>query len=930
MNIQELHINGFGHFANKPYTGLSNNLVVFYGSNEAGKTTLLEFIWTLLFGFPKTKPEEYYPPLVGGTHGGYALIKLNGQNSQLQRYQRGKKSEGGELQHDGRTIQQEWLTGQLGGVTKERYKNTFALTLDELSQAKNSNLNEWLYQAALGANWLPNVKKVITKDKEELFRPKANKPKLNDLSNKLIEIQKKLQSITREFDNFDQLENEIKEWDNRIAEIDRTIRELMEKRRFSQGVSQAWQDWEELRQIESELLTLIPFSDHEAQQLAALGIQVGQSGKEPGHIENIFSQISTRKENLPSIETEFREKMQALGTDWNEDQVRDFVASVEFRNTASTYQERLDEAKRGVEKAEAKTHSRAGDEAEATARLEGLQQDRDDQVKPVLSADQVVKAKEGLAKFEVKLEVHKRAKAEVIGYRQIPSTSAPSRAIWLATLVAGAIIALVGVLAPDEINFGNPWSWGSLVVGGTAMLSALVMLARRNNSVVAGQNQEDLPRALQESDSALEEARELAVELELQPNINSLEGYELAVKHQRDHLAAQDKLVEAVGTSDKNIQSAKTELERRCELVKQSERDFQQMQDKHAQALQDWTEWLTEQRFPSNYRPDAIRDFVTRVDSLQGLLASIKLRRKQITKDEAVVQEFQTRLADITQGKVPNNESIRIDFYTAISVCQDLTEQSSRFKELKDRQNQIESKLKERISTEDKEFRQALAPLSESDVAEQLKTLTEEIDRLQSEQPLAQEKLFELKAHQRGLADGHEEASLRQQREELLAQAEPIAEEWARLRVVEEVLRRAQQKFEQERQPDVLKHAGQFMSSITSSRYSEIRVQLDSNELQVLEQSGKFKSPGQLSRGTQEQLYLAVRLGYIRNFSQYAQPLPIIVDEVLVNFDPARARQTAIAFTEMAATNQVIVFTCHPEIRDLFADVYKDTQIIEL
>ena len=44
----------------------------------------------------------------------------------------------------------------------------------------------------------------------------------------------------------------------------------------------------------------------------------------------------------------------------------------------------------------------------------------------------------------------------------------------------------------------------------------------------------------------------------------------------------------------------------------------------------------------------------------------------------------------------------------------------------------------------------------------------------------------------------------------------------------------------------------------------------------------------------------------------------MVVDEVLVNFDPDRALSAAVAFTELSLTNQILVFTCHPTTVDLF------------
>ena len=85
-----------------------------------------------------------------------------------------------------------------------------------------------------------------------------------------------------------------------------------------------------------------------------------------------------------------------------------------------------------------------------------------------------------------------------------------------------------------------------------------------------------------------------------------------------------------------------------------------------------------------------------------------------------------------------------------------------------------------------------------------------------------------------------------------------------------------------------------------------------------------------MSRGTREQLYLSLRFGLIREFGERTERLPVVVDEVLVNFDPKRAGLAARAFAELANTNQVLVFTCHPETVALFTDVASETQVIQI
>ena len=68
MRIEELYLDGFGHFHQRSIGPVAGTVTVFYGPNEAGKSTTLSFIRAILFGFP-SRFNSHYPPLAGGRHG---------------------------------------------------------------------------------------------------------------------------------------------------------------------------------------------------------------------------------------------------------------------------------------------------------------------------------------------------------------------------------------------------------------------------------------------------------------------------------------------------------------------------------------------------------------------------------------------------------------------------------------------------------------------------------------------------------------------------------------------------------------------------------------------------------------------------------------------------------------------------------------------
>lgn len=204
-------------------------------------------------------------------------------------------------------------------------------------------------------------------------------------------------------------------------------------------------------------------------------------------------------------------------------------------------------------------------------------------------------------------------------------------------------------------------------------------------------------------------------------------------------------------------------------------------------------------------------------------------------------------------------------------------------------------------------------------------TVDAEIRRLEEERAEADSAIEKLstergsiQTERNGLMNEEESSALRLQRNVLLEQIQVHAHEWTKLTIARNLLEEARRKFEQERQPGVVRHAQTFFADITQGRYRQVYAPLGQQTITVNDSDGLRKEPSQLSRGAREQLFLSLRFGLIRELGQRTEPLPVVVDEVLVNFDRDRAFRAALAFMELSRTNQVLVFTCHPSVVGLF------------
>jgi uncharacterized protein YhaN len=146
------------------------------------------------------------------------------------------------------------------------------------------------------------------------------------------------------------------------------------------------------------------------------------------------------------------------------------------------------------------------------------------------------------------------------------------------------------------------------------------------------------------------------------------------------------------------------------------------------------------------------------------------------------------------------------------------------------------------------------------------------------------------------------------------AELRDAVERWAPLVFADAILAQAIARFEREHQPELLRDVGTLFRGMTQGRYIGLRRRLDEQGTLVLAQAdGKDKEPHQLSTGTREQLYLAIRLAYARHYCRENEPLPLVMDDVLVNCDDQRSEAALDMLIELAQDIQLVFLTCHQD-----------------
>jgi len=324
--------------------------------------------------------------------------------------------------------------------------------------------------------------------------------------------------------------------------------------------------------------------------------------------------------------------------------------------------------------------------------------------------------------------------------------------------------------------------------------------------------------------------------------------------------------------------------------------------------------------FTARYAPDfsglpidqAVREVSSRVSKAKADAASrAKLsnerasRKKDLNKARETIRQTAERLAALrgeaeckTDEELPEAEARSDSARFLDRKIDELTKQVLVFAAGR----KLEEFAGEAEREDPDQMRQKLAKL-EADLVE----AQEEFGRVRQNLGASSERLRAMDG--RGLA-----AQAAQEAQETLSSLRQNAEKYLRLRLGAKTLQAEIERYREKNQGPVLRRAAQLFALVTEKRFIGLEPEYGSGGEPVLvgvrENGGKVALAG-MSDGTQDQLYLALRLASLEKFSAEGEPLPLLVDDALVNFDDARARAALKVLGDWAASTQVIFFTHH-------------------
>ena len=204
MRIVQAAIDGFGklHDARLDFDA---DVVIVYGPNEAGKSTLFGFIRAMLYGYAtRGNMPERQEPVHGGRHGGRLLLRSERHGEFV--LERHAGAGGGKplLRLPGADDfaalpQAEWERRYMGGLSQSAYRQLFAISLTELrelSALQDEELGRHLYHAGLnGGRRLAAVEKQLQQEMDGLFRPRGQVQVMNQQLKQLEQLEERLRRL---------------------------------------------------------------------------------------------------------------------------------------------------------------------------------------------------------------------------------------------------------------------------------------------------------------------------------------------------------------------------------------------------------------------------------------------------------------------------------------------------------------------------------------------------------------------------------------------------------------------------------------------------------------------------------------------------------------------------------------------------------------
>lgn len=985
LRILEIHIYGYGKLENKVLTNLKD-LSVFYGENEAGKSTIMSFIHSILFGFPtKQQSELRYEPKKGAKYGGQLVIQTEARGKVIIERVKGRAvGDISVLLEDGSTGGEELLNELLSKIDKSLYQSIFSFNLHGLQNVhnlKNEDLGKFLFSTGtIGSDRLLVVESELQKEIDILFKPNGKKPAINEKLQEVKAVYEELKKAQQQNGQYGKLlqekellEQEIEHNQLRVTELQKKIRQLEEWEKLApivkerdllqadleqiditfpvDGLSRLEQVQQLLKPLEAQRKLLIEQKEKLQAELSEIHPNEKLIEKEDG-IQRALERLPLY-ETIKEEENEWFAKRSHLSANIEELKERLHFPIHEERyaqiDTSIFMKEKIAEAEKKqmrLKERKAELDEQFAREKEELERLEVQKELLKEEMLP--QAERDAKKQQLLKRSnQESIEKELRNTQDKIYLLQLnlKNERKQARQNQYQSLILSVVFLLLSVWGLFQTQ------WLIAVVGGIGFGFMLFLLYQRKSN-----RNQDVEREIQElkakesdlqhqfnnfsfaelnlieeqlrRDTALQEQLAvLQIKIEQQNSqydrvIQAFEDWEREAVSHRELLS---ELGKQLFIPKEIAQSKINEAFLLIVKLKDAFREYQSMETQFQKKLE--TKDSIEKEIVSLYQL-FFQDEVIPVREQGYLLReSLKKELAKQQKYEARVEKFKEL---IEQMELVEKEYSHLhqDQEMLFQAAEVETEEEYRLAgKQAEKRAQMAARVEElsrqiELSSLDKKAMQELNVIDDPQV--EFQNITAALTQSLEASQKAHQDLADVKHQIDLLEEGGLYGDLLHKYKQLQSELDLEAREWAKLSMAKEMLTKTVDRFKEERLPSMLQKAEEYLTFLTEGNYLRILPKKESNGFLIERKDHILFEANELSQATTEQVYVSIRLALAATiYKKYA--FPIIIDDSFVNFDHKRTSKV-IELLKTLKDNQILFFTCHQHLLKYF----HEAEVIEV
>ncbi len=912
MRISGIHVAGFGRIDGLSLTDLDHPLIVIEGPNGSGKTSLMEFVTGVLTGFPRgnTKRRKY-PPLSASRHGGSLELTIHHRRADLSRF-----LPDNEVVLSGDPDAVKGVREVISGLSASFYRGLLAFDVDSLSRLdlmSDREINDLVYGAGSTASGV-SPHRALTQLRAraaELYRPRGKQPALNRRVEELDRARTELRLCRARTGEtaglrarIGALEAELEDLRSTRARLSRELWRLEAALSMWSGHLRAEQRRRDRQRLHAAVspAVLTRMGERRSSVEAVL--------TEAGSLPEIESQIEVLTSRLGRIRAQAAEARGLLGQGWTPERVQrtrvNLSETAEGENLWAAVREAaadLDQCHRNSAEAAASRENAIRHQQRTRAEIGG----RD----PGPTGERARRIKEAAEEI---IDIERRIAAGGLGPSALsfghPENSAgPRGPVMVSVATAAAAVAFLGagwLLASDLPG-------AAVALLGLGVLLALIPtgLLSPARALVTHRDTDPLRERHRElTAEILTEAPHLGFDLGSGPGRRFSESETSTVDLARLPVTTIVARAERIEEAAAAAAAADTELDEAHTLTDSAHQEEQEARIRHEQALKAWRTWAERLGLPADRDGPAMATMISRLTEARHLEIEAEATGEEVAELAHRRARLLAGLATVHRDLLAGTSNASCD--PPADICAELTD----LLRLHDRAERLDSQLLEwdervREQAGDR-VAEVLATLEENDPRpwrRRVEAIGEEIPEVDSRIEKLAGELRSTRDHLEHL-EGSAEIAERAQSVAVLEDS--AAELWKRfctLNLAAELIEETLRRHEARRQPEVVRSASRIFSRVTAGVYGHLVVR--EGAVVVVDAGGSEISPSALSRGTLEQLYMSLRLALIEIFVSRHR-VPVVLDEVLVDFDPLRSSAMIAEIRNLTELTQVLVFTCHP------------------